>query len=79
MWRYADLLYETQLLTQTEQPESDNYPVLVEAYSPLSQALTANRIKGPVRPPDAPDNTLQVESLADGLLAGLQTRQDKWD
>jgi hypothetical protein len=37
VWRYADRLYGTQLLNHAEQPESDNYRGLVEAYSPLPQ------------------------------------------
>lgn len=79
MWRHAYRLYGTQLLEQAERPESGNRRVLVEAYSPLSQALTVNRVAGPVRAADAPDNALQKESLVEGLVAGFQARQEKWD
>jgi hypothetical protein len=79
VWRHAYRLYGSRLLEQAERPEKDNCRVLLEAYSPPSQALTLNRITGPASATDTPDNILREESLVEGLVAALQPWQDKWD
>lgn len=77
VWRHLCHLYESQFLNRAAQPKSDDCRV-VEAYSRLSQTLAVNQVREPLRAVEAPLNVLQAESLAEGLLAGLQTRQDKW-
>jgi hypothetical protein len=79
VWRDADPPCETAVRTQDEPPESDSHHVPVKAYSRRSPARTANPTSGRVGAADAPQNALEVESLAEGPLPGLQSRRDEWN
>jgi hypothetical protein len=79
VWRHAYRLHGSQLLEQADRLEKDNCRVLLEAYSPPSQALTVNRVTGPASAADAADNALREASLVEGLVSALQPWQEKWD
>jgi hypothetical protein len=78
VWRHAYRYYETRLFEYAEQPKGENHSILTEAYSPRAQMLAANGVTKPLGPAEAPPSEIRVESLAEGLIAGLQARQEKW-